>query len=287
MLPLQPLENRDTTACLVRQGSCRDWVESRLGFRDHDINLMEESEAGLRTMTSPGTEAQPSRGSHHSALPLLPETNKPQRKISQTTPPDHYTLKPLSSHQTHYNHTNGKSSNSRSILPSYEDIHARVISSGSAPPLPDSPADAASTSPFPLDHDSTKRRTTPDLLELSNMYEHIHNKTITRTQSSPANTRPRQLISQRPELLPRPWSDTARVQLRPRQLEPLLNAPLASDRHIKIAQQRGLTGLHLSCNYSPSQWRAALDPLIAEPGKLETHTEDDLEGFRDREDGKK
>ena len=230
-------------------------------------------------MPSPGTELQHGRGhpSHCSALPLLPDTAKHQRKISHPPPPDHYTLKPLSSHHIQCNRTSGKST-----LPSYEDIQARVISSGSAPPLPDSPADAVivTTSPFPPEQDGAKRRNTPDLLELSNMYEHIHNQTITRTQSSPANTRPRPLMSQRPELLPRPWSDTARVQLRPRQLEPLLNAPLASDRHIKIAQQKGLTGLHLSCNYTPTQWRAAMDPLISEagPGHLETHDEDDNEG---------
>ena len=231
-----------------------------------------------RTMTSPAAEPHQGR-SHHPALPLLPTTNKQHKKISHPVQHDHYTLKPLSSHQTQQSRVHGKSS-TRSILPSYEDIQARVLSSGSAPPPVDPPGDVPATSPSPPDQDTGKRRTTPDLLELSNMYEHIHNQTITRTQSSPANNRPRSLISQKPDLLPRPWSDTGRVQLRPRQLEPLLNAPLSSDRHIKIAQQRGLTGLHLSCNYSPTQWRAALDPLINEAGQtqLETHNEDDSEG---------
>ena len=232
-------------------------------------------------MTSPAAGSKQDRSdcSHHPALPLLPDTNKHQRKISHPPQPDHCTLKPLSSHLTHQGRVNSKSS-TRSILPSYEDIQARVLSSGSAPPHVDSPGEAAELSPLPSEHDNNKKRATPDLLELSNMYEHIHSQTITRTQSSPANTRPRSLLSQKPDLLPRPWSDTGRVQLRPRQLEPLLNAPLASDGHIKIAQQRGLTGLHLSCNYSPTQWRAALDPLIQHSGQphLETHTEDEGEG---------
>ena len=109
------------------------------------------------------------------------------------------------------------------------------------------------------------------------MYEHIHSITMGRTQSSPSDTRPRHYMSSTQDLLPRPWSDTDRVKFRPRQLEPLV-----TEKHIKIPQQRGMTGLHLSCNYTSTQWRATLNPLVTEQGQgqLETHEEDDSDGGR-------
>ena len=105
--------------------------------------------------------------------------------------------------------------------------------------------------------DSIRRKPTPDLLELSSKYETLHRQSLTRTQSGPS--RPRAL-HQVPEQV-RPWSDTARLQTKPRQLEPLVNPP-----HLLIPRQRGLTGLHLSVNYSaqPGQSvRSVLEPIIA------------------------
>ena len=108
-----------------------------------------------------------------------------------------------------------------------------------------------------------RRKPTPDLLELSSRYSQQYS----RTQSGPAlPSRPA-----RPAEPLRPWSDTARLlPAKPRQLEPLVvPAPVLAGREsLVIPRQRGLTGLHLSCNYSATNNRTVLEP-IANTQKLQ------------------
>ena len=130
------------------------------------------------------------------------------------------------------------------------------------PPLPQSSTTECDTCCDVTYQENSKRKATPDLLELTTMY---HNMTsvVTRTQSGPpvTSSRPRSLQSLVPDQF-RPWStDTGRVQVKPRQLEPLFNAPMAPNKHLIIAEQKGLGGLHLSCNYTGVGNKMALEPI--------------------------
>ena len=168
--------------------------------------------------------------------------------------------------------------------------------SGSLKPLANLPAgrQVESTGPPPLLNLSNlecescceppeggRRKPTPDLLELSSRYETLHRQTLTslaRTQSGPAL--PSRQV--RPPEPPRPWSDTARlVPTKPRQLEPLvapaLGARLGAREHLVIPRQRGLTGLHLSCNYSATNNRTVLEPIAVSHNHQEEEEEEEEE----------
>ena len=122
--------------------------------------------------------------------------------------------------------------------------------------------------------DNTRRKATPDLLELATMYNNM-TSVVTRTQSGPpvTSSRPRSLQSLVPDQF-RPWStDTGRIQAKPRQLEPLFNAPMASNKHLIIAEQKGQGGLHLSCNYTGVNNKMALEPISSRGSTKDTDTD--------------
>ena len=80
---------------------------------------------------------------------------------------------------------------------------------------------------------------------------------FSRTQSGPvSNLRHHQSLGNDQ---PRPWTDGGKQK--PRQLEPLFNAPIGPSQHLIIPKQKGLTGLHLSCNYSGVNQKYLLEPL--------------------------
>jgi len=110
--------------------------------------------------------------------------------------------------------------------PPYEEKAETANSSGSA----------KSPSP-PLSPSQSLRGTVvspPDLLQLSVRYEQLRQQTLTRAPSSSRMTG-----------LPRPATGSS--HLRPHKLEPLSRLQIP-------AQSRGLTALHLSCNYSGQSW---------------------------------
>ena len=172
---------------------------------------------------------------HNPSLPLLHKTER--MMVRRGTPPTSGTLKPLAPLSA-----------------------GRQGSSGPPPLLKLSNTDCESCCE---PSEGSRRKPTPDLLELSSRYETLHRETLTslaRTQSGPAlpsrQARPAEPL--------RPWSDTARLlPAKPRQLEPLVvPAPVLTGREsLVIPRQRGLTGLHLSCNYSATNNRTVLEPI--------------------------
>ena len=177
---------------------------------------------------------------HNPSLPLLHKTER--MLVRRGTPPTSGSLKPLASLST------GRQESGSSAPPPLLNLSNMECESCCEPA------------------EATRRKPTPDLLELSSRYESLHRETLTsltsltRTQSGPALTS-RQV---RPTEPARPWSDTARLlPAKPRQLEPLVPPPppLGDRDHLVIPRQRGLTGLHLSCNYSANNNRTVLQPI--------------------------
>ncbi|XP_023333949.1 uncharacterized protein LOC111705589 [Eurytemora carolleeae] len=87
---------------------------------------------------------------------------------------------------------------------------------------------------------------------------------------------------------PRPVSDTQAPQqvnlgnllpsTLPRKLEPLDRKPDVPDVRIKIPEQKGLGGLHLSVNYKKVSWKPnAMDPLIQGKSDESEHSENEDE----------
>ena len=173
---------------------------------------------------------------HNPSLPLLARTER--RRVTRQTPPTSGSLKPLTD---------------LAAAAGRPDEAVLVSSSASSapPPLLNLSTECESCSD---PSEGPRRRPTPDLLELSSKYETFHRQTLTRTQSGPSRARPLSNLQEQP----RPWSDTTRIHSKPRQLEPILNPP-----HLVIPRQRGLTGLHLSCNYSAQPGRSVLQPITA------------------------
>ena len=144
-----------------------------------------------------------------------------------------------------------------------EPLLVQGSASSAPPPLLNLSNTDCETSPD--SSDSVRRKPTPDLLELSSKYETIHRQNLTRTQSGPSRPKPLHQLQEQP----RPWSDTARLGTKPRQLEPIVNPP-----HLVIPRQRGLNGLHLSVNYSGQAVRTVLEPIIAISQQGEEREED-------------
>lgn len=183
---------------------------------------------------------------HNPSLPLLHKTER--MMVRRGTPPTSGTLKPLAPLSA-----------------------GRQGSSGPPPLLKLSNTDCESCCE---PSEGSRRKPTPDLLELSSRYETLHRETLTsltRTQSGPA------LASRqaRPADPSRPWSDTARLlPAKPRQLEPLAGPAPPAREHLVIPRQRGLTGLHLSCNYSANNNRTVLQPIANTQKQLGEQEED-------------
>ena len=223
----------------------RDYVESRLGFTERPDDDDDD------VLTS---------GEHRSSLPQLGDTMRPvNNTLSSGSRLRSSLLKPL---------------------PPFEEVQCQVMPVSSSAPLTSDECGACcdqSTRYWPwLEYrvsctDARKQRSgggTPDLLELSTMYENIYKQTLTRTQSGPVSrpeSRPRwdmrhwsrywPLITRSVMSEQRPWTDGG-GKAKPRQLEPLFQAP---GRHLIIPKQRGLGGLHLSCNYSRNN--KVLEPI--------------------------
>ena len=179
---------------------------------------------------------------HNPSLPLLHK--KERMLVRRGNPPTSGSLKPLAS------------------------LSAGRQESSAPPPLLNLSNMECESCCEPVE--ASRRKPTPDLLELSSRYESLHRETLTsltslaRTQSGPAMTS-RQV---RPPEPTRPWSDTARLlPAKPRQLEPLVPPP--PREHLVIPRQRGLTGLHLSCNYSTNNNRTVLQPIAITPHQEE------------------
>ena len=187
--------------------------------------------------------------------PSLPHLHKTERMlVRRGTPPTSGSLKPLASLSA-----------------------GRQLESGSSgpPPLLNLSNMECESCCEPVE--ASRRKPTPDLLELSSRYESLHRETLTsiaRTQSGPAL--PSRQV--RPPEQARPWSDTARLlPAKPRQLEPLVGPapPLGAREHLVIPRQRGLTGLHLSCNYSANNNRTVLQPIAVNHHQEEEEEEED------------
>ena len=173
---------------------------------------------------------------HNPSLPLLARTER--RRVTRQTPPTSGSLKPLTD----------------LAAAGRPDEAVLVSSSASSAPPPLLNLSSTECESCSDPSEGPRRRPTPDLLELSSKYETFHRQTLTRTQSGPSRARPLSNLQEQP----RPWSDTTRIHSKPRQLEPILNPP-----HLVIPRQRGLTGLHLSCNYSAQPGRSVLQPITA------------------------